>query len=354
MSMHTRVRKLLPKLKARNLGAFLVSSPYNISYLADYKCRDSWMLVTADGVFYFTDSRYTLEMRTNLKGIHVVAIRDSAVKTLAGVCRRLKIARLGFEERQVSYVQYSRLHEQLAPAVALEPVSGLVEALRSVKDRSEIARIRHATEITVKAYRFIKEILAPGMKEIEVAGELERFIRYQGASCASFDIIVASGPNSSFPHHLTSSRVMQPGEPVMIDMGVEYEGYKSDLTRVFFLGKLYTLGQKVYQAVLTAQKRAIAAIKPGVSVKTVDKAARDYLKAQGLGKFFLHSLGHGVGLEVHEAPGLTGLVDDRLLPGQVVTVEPAVYLPGKFGIRIEDLVLVTSQGCEVLSGALNK
>lgn len=352
--MHTRVKKLLSKLKDRHIDAFLVSSSYNISYLADYKCRDSWMLVTPRGVYYFTDSRYTLEMRKNLKDIHVVTIRDSAVKTLAGVCRKLKISCLGFEERHVSYAQYSKLREQLSPVVSIEPVSGLVEALRSVKDRSEIARIRRATAITVKAYNFIKEILAPGMKEIEVAGEIEKFIRYQGAARASFDIIVASGPNSSFPHHLTSSRVLQAGDPVMIDMGVEYEGYKSDLTRVFFLGKLYILRQKIYRAVLTAQKRAIAAIKPGVPVKTVDKAARDYLKSQGLGKFFLHSLGHGVGLEVHEAPGLTGLVEDKLLPGQVVTVEPAVYLPGKFGIRIEDLVLVTSQGCEVLSGALNK
>jgi len=192
------------------------------------------------------------------------------------------------------------------------------------------------------------------MKEVEIVAELERFMRYAGARAEAFDLIVASGPNSSQPHHLSGNRKLRNNEPVLIDLGVEYEGYKSDLTRVFFLGKINILARKAYKAVLEAQDLAIKMVKPGVKLAEIDKVARDYLAKNGYAGRFGHNLGHGFGLEVHEEPRIGPHSQGLTEPGMVFTVEPGVYLPGKFGIRIEDMVLVTGKGCEVLSGSLHK
>jgi len=238
--------------------------------------------------------------------------------------------------------------------VRLIPQSGIIEAFRQFKDAGEIEKIRQATQITIKAYSYIQNFLKPGIKEIEVAAEIERFIRIEGATCASFDIIVASGPNSAKPHHQTSERKLKAAEAVLIDMGVEYQAYKSDLTRVFFIGKINTLIKRIYEIVRASGAAAIETIKPGVAISSIDKAARQFISKKGCGRYFIHSLGHGVGLEVHEAPFISDKVEQVLMPGQVFTIEPGIYLPGKFGIRIEDTVLITKKGCEVLSGSLNK
>jgi Xaa-Pro aminopeptidase len=229
-----------------------------------------------------------------------------------------------------------------------------VEDLRQIKDPQEIAKIHKATKIAIKALRQIRSFLLPAKKEIEIALELERLIRCLGGYSSSFEIIVASGPNSSFPHHLTSSRKLCDNEPVLIDMGVDYLGYKSDLTRVFFLGKIKPLVREVYDIVLEAQARALKRIKPAVIINQIDRAARQYITQEGYGGFFGHNLGHGIGLEVHENPHISLRQNKRLHPGMVFTVEPAIYLPNKFGIRIEDMALVTEKGVELLSGALHK
>jgi Xaa-Pro aminopeptidase len=226
--------------------------------------------------------------------------------------------------------------------------------LRKIKEREELAYLRKAAEIAVRALEFAPSLLLPGRKEAEIAAELERFIRYHGASASAFEIIVASGPNSSYPHHLTSARRLKENEIVLIDIGASYCGYKSDLTRVFFLGKINPLAAKIYAIVRRAQARSIAAIRPGARINKIDQAARQSIARAGYGRFFSHSLGHGIGLEIHEAPSVSPGAKDRLKKGMVFTVEPAVYLPGKFGIRIEDTVLVTEKGAEVFSGALHK
>jgi Xaa-Pro aminopeptidase len=204
------------------------------------------------------------------------------------------------------------------------------------------------------ALEFIKDFISVGRTEIEIAAELERFIRYNGASRSAFDIIVASGQNSSFPHHLTSQKKIKNNEPVLIDIGVDYLGYKSDLTRVFFLGKINSCLKRIYDIVVEAQNRAIKKIKPGVNISSIDAAARQYIAHQGFGSYFGHNLGHGVGIEVHEKPYISDKENGVLVPGMVLTVEPAIYLPNRFGIRVEDEILVTQKRCEVLSGALNK
>jgi Xaa-Pro aminopeptidase len=238
--------------------------------------------------------------------------------------------------------------------IKLVPTHGLVEEPRQIKAAEELKKIKKATQITIKALKFIKNIILPGKKEIEIAAELEHFIRYNGGGGSAFDIIVASGPNSSFPHHITSQRRIKNNELVLVDLGVEYQGYKSDLTRVFFLGKINLLIRRIYDIVRSAKDKAIKEIRPGVPIRKIDASARQYITKMGYGSFFSHSLGHGIGLEVHEAPSISAKEKSQLKAGMVFTVEPAIYLPNKFGIRLEDMVLVTEEGGKIISGAFNK
>lgn len=353
--MNSRINKLRLKLAKENLDGLLVALPANISYLTESISRDSYLLVSGKTNIYFTDSRYTQVAKLKLSGKAVVKIVNGSVfKLIANACLDLGLARVGFEERHLPFAEYKKILEYLNNRSVLVPTHSLIEELRENKEPEELEKIRKAITITAKAFKFIKSLIKPGKREIELAGELERFIRYQGASCASFDIIVGSGPNSSFPHHISSSRKIKKDEPVLIDMGVDYLGYKSDLTRVFFSDKIKVLVRKTYDIVLEAQKKVIKLIKPGAKIAEIDGVSRKYIAQQGYGEFFGHGLGHGVGLEVHEAPHISGKDSNTLRPGMVFTVEPAIYLPGKFGIRIEDMVLVTDKGCEVLSGAVNK
>ncbi len=339
----------------QNIDGLLITLPANISYLTDYPSRDSRLLVSKKQNIYITDSRYLQEAKNNLgKRFGISQVNGAFPDLIAGLCRKLNIKNLGFEERYLSVYEYHRLKQKLSGIAELVPVQDLVEGLREIKGPEEIEKIRQATAIAIKALRFIKDFISPGISEIEIAGELQRFIRCEGASGASFDIIVASGPNSSYPHHKTSCRRIKIDEPVLIDMGVDYLGYKSDLTRVFFSGKITSLARKVYDIVLKAQERAISRIKPRALINKIDGAARQYITQKGYGGFFNHSLGHGIGLEVHEAPRISYKENRELKPGMVFTVEPGIYLPGEFGIRLEDMVLVTKNKVEVISGALDK
>ncbi|MFA5145217.1 MAG: Xaa-Pro peptidase family protein [Candidatus Omnitrophota bacterium] len=353
--MNSRLKNIYTKLEQQRLDGLIVSLPVNITYLTKYQSRDSYFLVSRKKNTYFTDSRYIEEAKLALKGAASLRkVNGSVFKLIARDCLDKRLGRVAFEERYLPFAEYKKIKEYLGKKTLLVPAHGLIEELRQVKEPEELEKIRKAIAITDKALLFIKGFIAPGKKEIEVAGEAERFIRYQGASEASFDIIVASGPNSSFPHHIPSERKIRNNEPVLVDIGVEYQGYKSDLTRVFFLGKINVLAKEIYDIVLEAGARAIRKIKPGEKMSSVDRAGRQYIGQKGFGGFFGHSLGHGVGLEVHEAPHISKDNEDRLKQGMVFTVEPAVYLPGKFGIRIEDMVLTTNDGCEVLSVAVNK
>ncbi len=353
--MKLRIQKICAKLPHYGLDGLLVFSPANISYLVDFSSRDSYFLISKKANIYITDSRYTEEAKNDLKGAAVVKkINTSVFKTITDTCAELGLKRVGFEDRYLSFDAYKRLRASLDKKINLIPVSGIVEELREIKTPEEIEKIRKATRIAVKALRHIKDFLSAGQKEIEIAAELERYIRYEGARASSFDIIVASGPNSSFPHHLTSQRKIRNNELVLIDMGVEYMGYKSDLTRVFFLGKIDATVKRIYNIVREAQDRAIKKIKPAVLINQIDTAARQYITQEGYGGFFGHNLGHGIGLEVHERPRISGKESGRLKNGMVFTVEPGIYLPNKFGIRIEDTVLITKGKCEVISGSLNK
>ncbi|MBM3250197.1 MAG: aminopeptidase P family protein [Candidatus Omnitrophica bacterium] len=351
--MKSRLNKLRKILKSARLDSLLVSSSANIAYLTGYPGRDSYFLVAPKKCLYFTDPRYTEEARLALKGsARMVKTEGQGFKAVKEACQKLGLKSIGFETG-LSYGRYLKLKKSLGRKISLRPTQNMVEGLRKTKDPHEIEKLKKALRITALALRSVRRFLRPGKKEREIAAELERFIRYHGGQGAAFDIIVASGPNSAFPHHISGERKLRKRDIVLIDLGVDYRGYKCDLTRVFFLGKMEALARQIRAIVLEAQRVAIQKIKPGEEIAGIDAASRRYITRQGFGERFNHNLGHGVGLEVHEEPRLSSGAKGRLEPGMVFTVEPGVYLPGKFGIRIEDVVLVTRKGCEVLSGAIH-
>ncbi|MDD5077372.1 MAG: aminopeptidase P family protein [Candidatus Omnitrophica bacterium] len=353
--MNSRLRNAHCQLRERNLDGFLVSLPANISYLTDASSRDSYLLVSLKGNVYFTDSRYTEEAGAFLKGnARLKECNGFVFGRIAEEILKLKIKNVGFEERCLPFAEFASLNDFSRGKFKLIPVHGIVEDKRQVKDQGEILKIKKAVRIAASALRHIKKSLVCGMKELEVAAEIERFMRYQGARGAAFETIVAAGANSSQPHHIPGSKRIRSGEPVLIDFGADYQGYKSDLTRVLFLGKINVLVRKVYDIVLKAQELAIKRIGPGAEMAEIDRVAREYIASKGYGGCFTHNLGHGSGLEIHEAPYISGRESSAIRPGMVFTVEPGIYLPGKFGIRIEDMVLITNKGCEVISGSIDK
>lgn len=341
-------------MQKRGLDGLIVSLPANISYLLNFTSRDSYLLVSDKANTYFTDSRYTAEVKAPLKTKAVLKKTNGSVfKLISQACISLKLKRIGFEERHLAFAEYKKIKEYLKKQ-NLIPTHSIIEQLRQIKEAQEVEKIREAIGITDEALKYATEYIRPGIEEIELAAELERLIRKKGAAKSSFDIIAASGPNSCYPHHIPTKRKLKQNEPVLIDIGVEYQGYKSDLTRVYFLGRISVLAQKIYNIVLKAQEEALKSIKPGIAISKIDQAARQYITRAGYGKQFSHNLGHGVGLEVHEEPHISSKETGKLKPGMVFTIEPAIYLPGEFGVRLEDMVLVTDNGCEVLSGAVNK
>lgn len=353
--VNLRIKKIYARLEKEGLEGLIVSLPSNISYLTKFASHDSYLIVSQKKNIYFTDSRYIEEAKAGLKKTFTLTkINGSVFKLIADTCLGLGLRYIGFEERYLPFAEYKKIKEGLRKKTDLIPTHGLIDELREIKDREELEKIKKAIRITALALKFMESFISPGKKEIELVAELERFIRYHGASNSAFDIIVASGENSSFPHHTPGARKIKNNESVLVDIGVDYQGYKSDLTRIFFLGKINAYARKIYDIVLEAQDRAIKKVKPGCLINKVDAAARQYITRKGYGGFFGHNLGHSIGLDIHEEPSISAKETARLKPGMVFTVEPAIYLPHKFGVRIEDMVLVTRKGCEVLSGAVDK
>lgn len=338
------------KLREKKLDGFLVSSASNLFYFTHFSNPDAYGLFSLKGNSYLTDPRYKEQSQAKLGKEFSLIITDGSIfSALARECFRLGLKRIGFEERHLPFAEYQKLKELLKKKVNLVPAFGLIEELRKIKNEEELAKIKKAAAITLKALKFIKDFLREGVKEIEVAAELERIIRYLGAEEAAFKIIVAFGKNSSFPHHIPTLKKLSSDDLILIDLGVSFQGYKSDLTRIFFLDKIRILYRKIYDLVLKAQEIAFKKIKSGEKTSAVDLAARNYLASKKYGENFIHGIGHGVGIDVHEEPFLNARNQQVLQEGMVFTVEPAIYLPGQFGIRIEDMVLVTKKGCEILS-----
>lgn len=350
--MNSKLKELGARLKKANLDAFLVTKDINIAYLTDFPASESWLLILPQKAFYITDFRYILEAQKGLKGIAVKRYTKSFYQTVVELAAAQKVKRIGFDERHLSLLSFKRLKTECGSRLKPVPLNNFVENLREIKSNKEINLIRQALKLNIKAYGFLKNVIRPGVSEKKILEELEGFVKGHHAGF-SFSPIIASGPNSCFPHAKVTGRKVRNNEIVLVDMGMDVKGYKSDLTRIFFLGKIPRQIKQVHQLVAEAQRKAVEIIRPGILAGQVDKEARNHLAKHRLDKFFGHSLGHGVGLEIHEGPTISSNSPAVLREGMVFTVEPAVYIPRRFGIRLEDMVLVTKNGREVLSGALD-
>lgn len=348
--MQERLQRLQAMLVKRHLDAVVVQKPENIWYISGFTGAEGLLLVpaVAGESFLITDFRYVEQAAQEAPHFTVVKAVGPLIDTLVQLVEHRGWQRLGLEDDYATIGWLGQLQRGL-PRVEWDGVT--LDRLRIVKDAQEIRRLRRAVDIADAAFAHILTFLRPGVSEKAVAAELEYAMRRQGAEKPAFDTIVASGVRGSLPHGTATDKVLAEGELVTMDFGAVYEGYHSDITRTVVLGRATDRQRQVYNTVLTAQRKGIAAVKPGLTGRQIDAVARDYIAAAGYGKYFGHALGHGVGLAIHEEPRLSATYDDVLTVGMVVTVEPGIYLPGWGGVRIEDLVVLTPNGCEVLTGS---
>ncbi|MCH2129606.1 MAG: Xaa-Pro peptidase family protein [Pirellulaceae bacterium] len=350
MSAEKRLAKLKRAIRSTGADAMLVTNFVNVSYLTGFTGDDSFLFVGADQELLITDERYTIQLGEECPDLKLVvrAPGQSIHEALAKVLKSARVRLLAVEAESVTIGLLTRL-EQASPQIDIVSTSGAVEQLRMIKDRSEIAATRHAVEIAEKAFAVVRAGLRPEQTELDVANQIDQLIRLFGGSGCSFPPIVAVGERSALPHATPGNRLIGDANLVLIDWGAIGSRYMSDLTRVLVTGKISPKLEKVYEVVLKAQRRAIQAIRPGRTLHEVDAVARKIIADAGYGKYFGHGLGHGIGLEIHEAPRLAPGQKLPLAPGMIVTVEPGIYLPRWGGIRIEDDILVTKQGHEVLT-----
>lgn len=342
--------KLREAIQQTGADALLVTNFTNVTYLTGFTGDDSYLLVTGDGQELLSDPRYTTQLEEECPGL-TIQIRQPGTKMnewTAQIVQQAPVGKLAIESQSMTVGQLDALKE-LMPSLEFSPVAGLVEKLRLIKDEQEVEAIRAAARMAERAFDVVRASLRPGRTEKEVAYEIEHQIRLFGGTGCSFESIVAVGPRAALPHARPTDIRMGDDDFVLIDWGARGGLYVSDLTRVLVTGRIPPKLQAIYEVVLQAQQQAIEAIRPGAVMQDVDAVARDIITQAGYGPQFGHGLGHGIGLEVHEAPRLATNVPDVLEAGMVVTVEPGIYFPGWGGVRIEDDVLVTETGHEVLT-----
>jgi Xaa-Pro aminopeptidase len=343
--MQSRGERLAALVAERELDCLLVTELVNVRYLTGFGGTNGACVCGPEARVFLTDFRYTERAEAEVEGWEVVTVSDD---WLGGIAARLS-GRAGFEDHHMAVRTLGKLEEKLADGVSLEGAGGTVEKLRRVKDEAELARIAAAAELADGIWRWSLERGLAGRSELDVARAAEARMREQGAE-PSFPTIVAAGPNGALPHAEPGEREIGLGELVVFDMGAKLDGYCSDGTRTFATGEPGEQARAVYETVREAQAAALAAVEAGARAEAVDKVARELISAAGHGERFGHGLGHGVGLEVHEEPRVSPRSEDVLAAGEVVTIEPGIYLPGALGVRIEDLVVVTDDGHTNLSG----
>lgn len=339
------VRKLLADF---NIDGFIVTKEQNWRYLSGFTGSNALLIFNSTDNYLITDFRYLEQAAVQASDFHIIRPQTIIEDALVEQLTKFGVKRVGFEDDSLSYHTFKSYQNKLS-GIELVPLHQQVEKIRWIKDQSEINAIKKAAEITDQAFAHILDYIKPGVKESQIALELEYFMRRQGAEKPAFDTIVASGPRAALPHGVASDKKIAAGEFIVMDFGAVYGGYHSDMTRTVAVGQPDPEQAEIYRIVLDAQKTALRSIKPGVRCAAVDAAARDLITAVGYGTNFGHGLGHSVGLEIHEKPVFAPKDDTLLEPGMVLTVEPGIYLAGKFGVRIEDLVLVSPDGCEILS-----
>jgi Xaa-Pro aminopeptidase len=343
-----RRRGIAATLAERNADALIVSAAPNVRYLTGFTGSNGLVLLWVSGAVLFTDPRYEIQaaQETNCR-LRIVrgSLYCAVMKTAAGK----KFRRLGFEKGRLGYEAYERLYGRLTLGASLVPLAGAIEAARMLKSRAEIELIRRSVETNSAAFERAIRRVRPGVSERDLAAELDYQMRLLGAEGPAFDTIVAAGPRSALPHAHPTANTLRHNQLLLIDVGASQEGYASDMSRMAFLGRPGLKVRRLYRAVLEAQLAAIAAVQPGVRAEQIDRAARRVLRAGKLEKAMVHAAGHGLGLEIHEAPRLGNGEKTPLAEGMVITIEPGIYLEGFGGIRIEDTVVVTQSGSSVLT-----
>ena len=330
-------------MKYQGLDAMIITSPANITYLTAFTGDDSWAFLTARQTYLLTDSRYTVQAKNECPLCKIIQRKNPITQAVQKILSRSKSVEIIGIENSVSIAIFDKLKK----LCKIKKTDNIVESIRKQKDPEEIALIRTAAEIANIALENIISNIRPGVTENQLAALLDLQIRWLN-SCPSFETIVAFGPNAARPHHRPGSRKLKKNDTILIDFGATHNGYHSDLTRCFAIGKPSRFYAKVYKAVWEAQQAAIDAIRPGRNISAVDRAAKNVLRRYKL-PLYGHGTGHGLGLQIHEAPFVSSAAKDTLEPGQIITIEPGIYLPGKFGIRIEDDILITTTSSKILS-----
>jgi len=346
-----RRKKLRQKIREKELDAFLLvnvegSEQPNLRYLTGFT-GSFGILILAEEALFITDPRYTEQAKSEVD-LPVLEVRGRWLPQVVEKLRQMGVKRVGIGSTRTTLHLFEEL-KKAGEGLEFVPVGAPVEELRRVKTEAEIQKIKQALELTEAGLEWILKRIRPGMTEKEVALELEFWYRKEGADDVAFELIVAAGPESALPHHRAGNHVLRKGEVVLFDIGAKVDGYCADITRVVALGEADPEVLRIYKLVLSANDVGIRAVRAGVSGKDVDSQARRLIEEAGYAENFGHGLGHGLGLEVHEGPRLSTASEDVLVSGNVVTVEPGVYFPGKFGIRIEDVVAVGEDGARALS-----
>jgi Xaa-Pro aminopeptidase len=347
-----RRNKLLREIKQRDLRGMLVTDEKNVTWLTGFRGDSTWLLISPKQTLLISDSRYSTQIENECPGMemHIRDNRVTLVDAVANVVGKSALGNLGYESDQLTVAAFEKLRESL-PTVEFAGLPGVIVDLRAIKDASEIVELRNAVEQAQRGHAVIRASLRPEQTEREIAHNLEHAMRGFGAVGVAFAPIIAVGRQAALPHARPGDRQVSADPILLTDWGAESSGgYRSDLTRTYFVGRKMTKKfAKIYEAVLNAQLAAISKICPGANCAEIDRTARKVIEESGYGKRFGHGLGHGIGLNIHENPRFSPISKDVLEPGMVVTVEPGIYLPDWGGIRIEDDVLVTKEGCEVLT-----
>jgi Xaa-Pro aminopeptidase len=345
MTPDSRIAQQLPELK---LDALIVSALPNIRYLCGFSGSNGLLILSGGDATLLTDPRYTIRAAEE-SSAKVEVVKGSLFAAALKLIAKKRWKRVGFEANRIPYGSYAELEKDLPPKASLHPVNGLIEHQRMVKTDAEIALIRESILTNSKAFDGALKLLKPSMTETDLAAELEYQMRRNGAEKPAFDTIVAAGANSALPHAQPSTEILGSNRLLLIDMGAMQAGYASDMTRMLHLGKPGQKARKLYKAVLEAQLAGISAVRENTTAGAVDRTTRNVLKAHGYEDLFVHSTGHGLGLEIHEPPRVGKKDKTVLKAGMVITIEPGAYMEGFGGVRIEDTVLVTTTGCEVLT-----
>lgn len=340
-----RCDKLRSLMQDASVDAYLVTDPTNIYYLSGFTGDEGLLLVTEKGRYLITDARFETQIQTEHPWLEYKITRNYLTEALA-LCEQQKVVALAFEET-LTYQMYDQLDETAMCDIV--PLSGLIESLREIKSPAEIKKLKKSCQLAKEGYQYILEHVQVGQTELEVALELDYFMRKKGATNSSFATIVASGTRSALPHGVASPKKLRSNELVTLDFGYFLDHYTSDVTRVFALGEVPSKLAEIYQVVATAKQATIAAIRPGIETCEIDAIGRNYIKEAGYGDYFEHGMGHGIGLSVHENPYIGKIIPTVLQPGQVITIEPGIYLPDLGGVRLEDDILVTENGYENLT-----